>query len=82
MTPLQETPVLSRLQQRLPRFGGHLDPDVALRELGLDSMDTVELLCAIHEEFGVSLTQTEFQPDATLHDLAALIAAKLNSNPS
>lgn len=82
MTPLQVTPVLSRLQQRLPRFGEHLNPDIPLRELGLDSMDTVELLCAIHEEFEVSLTQAEFHPDATLHDLGALIAAKLNSNPS
>jgi acyl carrier protein len=82
MTAIQETSVLSRLQQRLPRFGEKLNADVPLRELGLDSMDTVELLCAIHEEFQVSLSQAEFEPDASLRDIAVLIAAKLNPNPS
>lgn len=77
--PETETGVLSRLLQRLPRFGGQLDPDMPLREQGLDSMDTVELLCAVHEEFQVRLSESEYRPETTLRELAGTILLKLPS---
>lgn len=77
MTTLPSHDVLPRLRARLPKHT--LDPDMPLRALGLDSMDTVELLCAIHEEFHVRLTEAEFQPDQRLGDLAETIARKIPS---
>jgi acyl carrier protein len=77
MTTLQAETIIRRLRHRLPRH--RLDPETPLRSLGLDSMDTVELLCAIHEEFGVRLTEAEFPPDLRLCDLAEVIAHKIPS---
>ncbi len=61
LTAISPAEVLPRLRRRLPRLAPHLNPDAPISELGLDSMDTVELLCAIHEEFGVRLGEDEFQ---------------------
>jgi acyl carrier protein len=68
--------ILQRLQLCLPRLAENLQEDVPLRALGLDSMDTVELLCVIHEEFGVRLTETEFQPHHQFADVLTVIAAR------
>jgi acyl carrier protein len=64
-----------RLQLCLPRLA-HLLADEAttLEALQLDSMDTVELLCVIHQEFGVRLTESEFHPRQTVAGLLACIA--------
>ena len=67
MSPEQ---IILRLHQSLPRLSPLLQEDVPLNELALDSMDTVELLCAIHEEFGVRITDGHFQPSMTLYALA------------
>ena len=45
--------------------------DSALRELGLDSMQAIELLLAIEDEFGVSL------PDEDLNDTTFATAGNL-----
>lgn len=79
MTAISPAEVLPRLRRRLPRLAPHLNPDAPISELGLDSMDTVELLCAIHEEFGVRLGEDEFQARRRLSDLAETIAAKLQA---
>jgi acyl carrier protein len=44
----------------------------------MDSMDTVELLCVVHEEFGVRLTETDFHPQQTIDGLLRAIAQKTN----
>jgi acyl carrier protein len=49
-------------------------PDTPVGDLPLDSLDFVELLCAIEEEFGVRLTEVEFQGARSVADLAATIA--------
>ena len=66
--------VSARLDLCLPRLANRLVPSARLSELALDSMDTVELLCVIHEEFGVRLTEDEFRPDQTVDGLLAVIA--------
>ncbi len=78
MTSTLEINVLARLRLCLPRLAPLLQENIALRDLGFDSMDTVELLCAIHDEFGVRLTQDEFQPQFSLRDVAHCIAHKTN----
>lgn len=65
-----------QLVRCLPRLAGRLDPARRLGELALDSMDTVELLCVIHAEFGVRLTEAEFHPEQTIGGLLTAIASR------
>jgi acyl carrier protein len=81
MTPSIDLDILNRLRQCLPRLAPLLQENVPLRELALDSMDTVELLCAVDDEFGVTLTEDEFQPQHTLRDIAQTIASKTQACP-
>lgn len=70
-------PIVERLRLCLPRLTTHLtDASTTLGELGLDSMDTVEFLCAVHLEFGVRLTESEFHPRQTIGGLLAVIASR------
>lgn len=66
--------ISARLDICLPRLAGRLLPSARLSDLALDSLDTVELLCVIHEEFGVRLTEDEFHPEQTVAGLLATIA--------
>jgi acyl carrier protein len=76
MIPSIDTNILTRLRLSLPRLAPFLQDNVPLRQLALDSMDTLELLCAVEDEFGVALKEDEFQPQHCLQDLAHTIALK------
>ena len=80
LTP--EMSVAERLYLRLPRltFVGRENDRIA--DLGLDSLDTVELLCVVHEEFGVRLTESDFFLEQTMAGLLAAIGSKATSNQS
>ena len=68
--------VAEQLRLCIPHLAEGFRDEARLGELALDSMDTVELLCVIHEEFGVRLSEEEFQPQRTVAELAAIIAEK------
>lgn len=68
--------VLNRLRLSLPRLAPLLHDDVPMRELALDSMDFVELLCAVHEEFGIRLKEEDLNLRETLTTLAGRICAQ------
>jgi acyl carrier protein len=68
--------ILEHLQLCLPRLPLRDHGDMPLVELCLDSIDTVELLCVIHEEFAVRLLESDLAPGQTLHDICAVIAAR------
>lgn len=57
----------------------HLDaenpPDTAhlFNDLGADSLDTIELVMAIEEEFGIELPEEKVADIATVGDLIALV---------
>jgi acyl carrier protein len=69
--------VVERLQLCLPRLTAQLtDESTKLGELALDSMDTVEFLCAVHLEFGVRLTESEFHPQQTIGGLLTTIVRR------
>ena len=68
--------ITDRLVRCLPRLADRLLPDARLADLALDSMDTVELLCVIHAEFGVRLTESEFHPEQTVGGLLTTISQK------
>ena len=60
----------------LPRLARELQPGTRVADLALDSMDTVELLCVIHEEFGVRLTEEEFHSGQTIGGLLTAISSR------
>ena len=66
--------VLLRLRARLPGPLRAARADTLLIDLPIDSLDTVELLCLIDEEFGVRFEQRVFQDLRTVGDLADVVA--------
>lgn len=73
---MDSTAILSRLRIVCPTLAARLDPELPLRACGLDSLEFVDLLCAIEAEFRVRLTIAELTPDLTVRDLLALVAAR------
>jgi long-chain acyl-CoA synthetase len=52
---------------------GKVDPDARIAEdLGLDSLDRVELVLRLEREYGTSLDETAVGPDTTIRDLVEL----------
>ena len=69
--------ISARIGLCLPRLAPRLQPGSArLSELTLDSLDSVELLCVIHEEFGVRLKDSEFNPEQTVDGMLTAIAER------
>ena len=64
---------IERLRACLPHTAAGADDCTPIASLGFDSLDTVEFLCAVHEEFGVRLTTSDFPSDQTLSGLLTRI---------
>jgi acyl carrier protein len=75
-TPESTSGIAERLQLCLPCLPLAENPNRRITDLGLDSMDTVELLCVIHEEFGVRLSDSDFHSTQTIGGLLSVIARK------
>ncbi|HWB04400.1 MAG TPA: acyl carrier protein [Verrucomicrobiales bacterium] len=69
-------PPMERLQCCLPRTADGADAHSTLESLQFDSLDTVEFLCAVHEEFGVRLTSDDLFPGQTVQGLLTCIMAR------
>ncbi|MCQ2792589.1 MAG: phosphopantetheine-binding protein [Bacilli bacterium] len=54
-----------------------VDPNKELKELGLDSLDVVELLLELEEQLGVEFTSDELKTFKKVSDLYSAIAQKL-----
>lgn len=65
--------VLQRLRSRLPAAMRGARSDTLLADLPIDSLDVVELLCLIDDEFGVRFEQGEFKGFRTVGDLADMV---------
>ena len=74
--PIAGDVVLNHLRRRLPGPLGQARSDTPLADLSIDSLDVVELLCLIDEEFNVRLEQGMLDKFATVGDLADAIAAR------
>lgn len=70
--------IRQRLSLCLPHLIQPWGDHEPLERLGLDSMDTVEFLCTIHEEFGVRLAEEDFRPTQTWRGLLEAIARSLS----
>ncbi len=53
------------------------DMDASLESLGLDSLDKIDLLYEIEDEFGIEFTNEEMQSFVKVSDLFATISAKV-----
>lgn len=76
--------IRARLAQLMPAVVASLRPDAPFTAGG-DSIDFVELLCAIDADYGVRLTVDELAPLLTFGELLALVdrrATKRPPNPS
>ncbi len=62
--------------QVLERFapGRALDPDTTIEELGLSSLERIELMMALEEKFQVTVDEGSFSAARTLRDLDRLVA--------
>ena len=74
--PIAGDVVLNQLRRRLPGPLGPARSDTPLADLSIDSLDVVELLCLIDEEFDVRFEQGMLDKFATVGDLADAIAAR------
>ena len=54
-----------------------LEDGTKLEDLGLDSLDKIELLYAIEEQFGIEFENEEMQGFVTVGDIVASIEKKL-----
>ena len=71
------TDIENALRQLLPVHVRDEPLNRRLSELGLDSIDVVDLLCALDEDFQVRLTTDEFTEDTSIAGLARLVSEKI-----
>ncbi|MCQ2794454.1 MAG: acyl carrier protein [Bacilli bacterium] len=57
-----------------------VDPTKELRELGLDSLDVVEMLLALENEFHIQFNNDELKSLKKVQDLYAALEAKVAHN--
>ena len=74
--PIAADVVLNHLRTRMPGALGHARLDTPLADLSIDSLDAVELLCLVDEEFDVRLEQGSLEKFVTVGELAEAIAAR------
>ena len=68
--------ILARLRVVCPALAARLEPGRALSACGFDSLEFVDLLCAIEAEFRVRLSVADLGPEFTVADLLALIVVR------
>lgn len=56
----------------------NIDGEMKLRELGLDSLDIVELLLQLEDEYGVHFDDMDMSTLVTVQDLLDAVAKQLN----
>ncbi|EYU27403.1 hypothetical protein MIMGU_mgv1a026851mg, partial [Erythranthe guttata] len=65
--------VQSTIAKQLSIEEGAVAPETKFVDLGADSLDTVEIMMALEEKFGVSIGEDGAQSIATVQDAADLI---------
>lgn len=73
--------ILGAIQEHLADRGldkAKIVPDAhLLKDLDLDSLDTVELTVGIEEQFGIEIPDEELEDVSTVGDIVTLISKKL-----
>lgn len=76
MTTLNVEAIQEVVGRQLGKRGVRAD-DELVADLGVESLDYVNLVCALEEKYGVSVADEELANVKTVRDLHALIAAKI-----
>ena len=53
-----------------------ITPETVLEELGVDSLDTLEMLMALEDEYGIAISNEDAQQLKTVQDILNCIEAK------
>ena len=69
--------MFARLRTLLPQHAYRLVPESSVRDLGFDSIELVELLCIIEDEFRVKLSDAELSSAGTLEELIGIVSSKM-----
>lgn len=73
--PEKDTSVEARLAELIGRFtDAEVTPDATLDELGVSSLDRIELAVRAEEEFGVRAEESAYTPETTVGELAERLA--------
>jgi len=72
----------ARLAYLLPAIVAPLRPDATFTAGGGDSIDFVELLCAIDADYGVRLSVDELAPLQTVGELLRLVDDRATKRPA
>lgn len=67
------------LRDNFPSAKSEFSGAASLREIGLDSLDVVDLVWTIETEFGIKFTDDELQAIISLDALAELVVRKSGS---
>jgi acyl carrier protein len=73
--------IYARRAQIMPVIVGPLQPDQPFTSSGGDSIDFVELLCAIDADYGVRLVVGELAPLQTVGELLLLVDRRATKRP-
>lgn len=74
--PAEVRRTLERLHAAVPHLVARLRPDAPLDSCGFDSLEVVELLCAVESACGVRLATEDADAGTTGGELLARIAAR------
>ncbi len=72
----------ARLAQKMPGLGAQLRPGASFAECGGDSIEFVELLCAIEADYGVRLRTDEIATLQTVGELLLLVDQRATKRPA
>lgn len=64
----------------IERDPASIGDDVALRDLGVDSMQAIEIITDIEKRYRVKIEESEYRHITTLSNVAAFLRAKLESS--
>ncbi len=76
---------LDRVVQVLSSHFGVLDSEITPnahidRDLGADSLDHIEVLMELEDEFGIQISDEEAEPVRTVAEIVRLVEVKLNQD--
>ncbi len=77
MNPPSNDELLDLISQEVLIDRDKLSPQATFETLGIDSVDTVSVLFAVEEKYGVRLETTELSRDQTLQHLMSLVQSRV-----
>lgn len=72
--------IREQLEICLPNLRGRLEDTKTLAELGLDSIDLVDLFCFIQSEYSVDPATVRIGPETRVVDLLTVLAERTSSS--